>query len=266
MRLTGDEHSRARTEPQEESPGQKRFWDQAMERFEPTRLDPITFRQTAGKTLATFLELIGDPRGLDVLEIGCGKGHLSVYIAKLGAHVTAVDTSTTAVVNTTKLAALNEVELQALEIDANRLPALGKRYDLVVGQFILHHIEPFDVFVDTLHELLKPTGRAIFMENSARNPVLMFSRRHIIGRFGIPKFGDEDEHPLQPSEVSLLRAKFPRLVCHYPELLFFRLVNAYLFRNNRFTLKVLDALDAWLFRFRFMRKYTYYQLIEAHRS
>lgn len=106
--------------------------------------------------------------------MGCGSGKLAVYLAKRGAHVTATDISRNAIERTRERAEANQVSehIPIRRIDALKLKELGATYDLVVGNFDLHHIEPFEEFVGVVYDLLKEEGKAVFMENSFRNTIL----------------------------------------------------------------------------------------------
>jgi len=68
--------------------------------------------------------------GKTLLELGCGSGLLSVIAAKRGAHVTASDISSYAVVNTQHNALLNNVDIDVLRSDL--FDAIQKKFDFVV--------------------------------------------------------------------------------------------------------------------------------------
>jgi SAM-dependent methyltransferase len=159
------------------------------------------------------------------------------------------------------------LDLEALEVDALRLSELGRRFDLVVGTFVLHHLEPFRGFVAELHNVVRPGGRGIFYENNGRNALLRFARNHVAGRLGIPKFGDEEEEPLTLTEVELLRERFRSVLVEYPGLVFFELAKPYLFRNSPRVSPVLAALDGAVYRFLpAARQYGYHQIITVSRA
>ena len=246
------------------------FWESAFEKKKNlVNIDEHFFAKKGNATQRNFSTLIGDVRGLDVLDIGCGSGELSVFLACKGANVTSSDFSANALRNTAELAKHNSVKdkIELVQTDALELPNLDKRYDLLVGRFVLHHIEPFDQFVNVLHEMIKKAGgRGIFMENNAANPFLMIARKHLAGKMGIPKYGDDDEYPLEPREVDMLHKKFNHVQQHFPELIFFRKLNTYIFRHKKQFkpfMSVNNFLDGMVYNtVPPMRKLSYLQLVE----
>ena len=178
-----------------------------------------SFAKQGSVTQQSFYKIIGDVKDKEVLEVGCGTGKLSVYLATQGAKVTSTDFTQNALENTRALAEFNNVadRVSLHQVDGLDLKSLNKKYDLVVGRFVLHHIEPFDKFVDVLHDVLNETGRGIFMENNSRNPFLMFARKNLAGKMGIPRYGDDEEYPLEPREIDMIGERFAtRSEQHFP--------------------------------------------------
>lgn len=131
------------------------FWDNVWSDFTPFSVESNNF----GKEFEQFFELIGNVKGKDILDLGCGNGELSVFYAKNGAHVTAIDSANVSIQNVKTLAEFNKVYVEAFSFDAMKLADLNKTFDLVTGKFILHHIEPFNEFVQVLHKIIKDVAR-----------------------------------------------------------------------------------------------------------
>lgn len=255
---------------QDDEPGtSSTFWDARWAEFEPGGIDPETVRATASPLLRSFLDVLPDPAGADVLDLGCGNGLLAVYLAQLGANVVAVDTSAQAVANTLALAKRNGVEerVQAHRLDAFELPTLNRSFDHVVGTFVLHHLEPFEEFAAVLGRILKSGGTAFFYENSSRNRILMLFRRLVPGRFGTPRHSDAEEYPLEPSEIDVLRRTFARVEVRYPAFVVFHYAGEYLFRSRPSAVRVLDRLDRLVWdRVPAARKYSYHQIVTLEKG
>ncbi len=147
--------------------------------------------------------------------------------------------------------------MTAVTHDAFAIDELGD-FDCVFGSMILHHLEPFGEFVAVLRKTLVPTGRGFFYENSAQSRALIWARDHLAGRFGIPKFGDPGEFPLEPREIDLLRQEF-RVDIEIPNLFLVQLACIYLLRGHGYGEAV--KADAFLYRFEALHTYSYRQMV-----
>jgi len=132
------------------------FWNKKLADFEPVELDIATLKERIWPSDKMLVNLIGNVNGKNVLDIGCGNGMLSVYLAKMGAKVIAIDNSPVAVKNTLALRKVNRVDslLEVYLLNAMELNDLQKSFDLVVGRFVLHHIEPFNLFCEILFNII----------------------------------------------------------------------------------------------------------------
>lgn len=241
------------------------FWDHRWATFQPSIIEPDNFLAKQWPSERAFLSLCIKTKLKDkhTLDIGCGNGHTSVFLARSGADITAQDISKQALKNTDSLAKINNVHVKLDNNDLEQLAtAQPHSFDLVVGRFILHHLDPFEKVPGLLGKLLKPGGRAIFLENNGRNLILMLARNFLAGRFGIPKKGDGHEQPLMPSEISLLKRQFRHVEIIYPEFMFFVLLYAYLPRLFSAKCHWPATLDHFIFtHFPFCRRYGYRQII-----
>ena len=222
------------------------------------RIDPFERR---------FLELIGDVSGREILEIGCGLGDYTVAFAKMGAYVTSVDISAVAVEKVRQRLSAAGLTADVQVMNVFDIKCLNRRFDLIAGKFILHHLEPFEELSAIFAACLKPEGKMVFAENNARNPLLIFARDHLAGRYGIPKYGDDVEYPLTPTEVGMLRKDFTNVVCEYPTLIFIRKLNTYVFRGKEVfkpIMTTLDRIDDSLWKaFPRLRQFSYNQIVYA---
>ena len=76
----------------------------------------------------------------------------------------------------------------------------------------------------------------------------------MVGRWSVPKCGDEEEFPLTPGEVDMLRRAFAVRVA-YPELMFFRLASWYLLKGR--LVGAFSLLDRIGYHIPWLRAYSY---------
>jgi 2-polyprenyl-3-methyl-5-hydroxy-6-metoxy-1,4-benzoquinol methylase len=249
----------------------KDHWDQAWSDHDAVPIDTTFPYADLNETNRFFGQRIHELPKQKVLEIGCGEGAIATHLAKRGADVTAIDVSAEAVEATRRNAAHNGVEtrVDARQMDALDIDVLPGNFDFVVGRFVLHHIEPFGTFVELLDAVTTSSARGVFLENSARNRLLMLFRDHLAGRLGVPKYGDDHEQPLTQAEIDSLRSDFDVEV-HHPELVFLKKMNTYLigYENGlEYLVELVKSLDDTLYQIAPpLRKYSYLQVIELDKS
>jgi SAM-dependent methyltransferase len=158
---------------------------------------------------------LGDVAGLPVLDYGCGHGMAAVVLARRGAHMTAFDLSRDYLAEARRRAAANNVKIEFVQADAERLPFADGCFARIWGNAILHHLEPRRAACE-LYRVLQPGGIAVFCEPWGANPVLAWARR----RLSYPgKERTPDEQPLLPRHLRILQELFPSLQIEGHQLL-----------------------------------------------
>lgn len=131
-------------------------------------------------TMVGVADFLGDISGKQVLEYGCGLGEISTLMAKSGTHVTTFDLSHKSVVTCRQRARLNQVDdsIRLSVAAGENLPYADESFDVIFGKAILHHLDADLGWVD-ISRVLKPGGRAVFVEPMGMNPILNFVRDHV---------------------------------------------------------------------------------------
>lgn len=123
-------------------------------------------REDKNRRLQVFpqvLQLLGDPKGLEVLDAGCGEGTFARMLADAGSTVTGVDFSRL-------LDVAEDYEIQEPRgvryIKANlahlgRVLPIPASFDVVVCNLVLHCFPCLDTVLRTLHAQLKPGGSLV---------------------------------------------------------------------------------------------------------
>jgi len=110
----------------------------------------------------TLWRVIGDPAGLDVLDLGCGNGYVARRMARAGARVTGVDASPAMVERARAHEARQPLGITYLVADAARLDALASSsYDLVVSNMVLMNVEHAEGAIHEASRVLRPGGRFV---------------------------------------------------------------------------------------------------------
>lgn len=111
-----------------------------------------------------LLDLIGDIRGSQVCDLGCGEGRIARLLAERGADVVGVDLSTSLVEAARREEAAHPLGIRYLVDDARRLDTVpDARFDGVVCGLALMDIPDLEATLRAVHRILKPGGRFVFL-------------------------------------------------------------------------------------------------------
>jgi SAM-dependent methyltransferase len=124
--------------------------------------------------------LLGDARGMTVLDYGCGDGVNTLLLTRRGAKVKALDISPDLIMVARQRLAANNItaDVDFVVGSAHRLPLLDDSVDVVFGMAILHHLD-LTLSASEVKRVLREGGRAIFRE-PVRNSKLVGTLRSII--------------------------------------------------------------------------------------
>jgi malonyl-CoA O-methyltransferase len=127
---------------------------------------------------------IGDPRGLAVLDLGCGTGRHSLWLAEHGARVTAIDFSAGMLDEARRKPGAEKIRFLCHDLHGH-LPLDDAEFDLVVSGLVLEHLQELAGFFREARRVLKPGGRAVI---SAMHPAMFL--RGSQARFTDPSTGE----------------------------------------------------------------------------
>jgi len=140
---------------------------------------------------------LGDVRGLRVVELGCGTGRHTAWLARNGASVTAVDFSEGMLgVARQKLGPAAAVQFVVHDLHAP-LPFDDAEFDLAVSGLVLEHLRDLTSVFREARRVLRRNGRAVI---SAMHPAMML--RGTQARFTDPRTGAVVQPGSVPHQIS----------------------------------------------------------------
>lgn len=181
--------------------------------------------------------------GKRVLEYGCGPGsHFTLEMARRGAEIVGIDISQVGVEQARERARAAGLANASFEVmDAEEMTFADSSFDLVIGEGILHHLSLEKSYAE-IARVLKPSGRAVFMEPLGHNPAIVVFRKFT------PSLRTPDEHPLVKGDLALANRYFQSCRFEYHHLSSFAAIP---FRKTplfRPLIRALDGLDRVVFR------------------
>jgi ubiquinone/menaquinone biosynthesis C-methylase UbiE len=113
-------------------------------------------------TIAT----LGDVDGLDVVELGCGTGYVSAWLARRGARPVGVDVTPAQLATARRCQLEFGIDFPLIEASAESVPLSAESFDLAISEYGASiWCNPF-LWIPEAHRLLRPKGRLWFLRNS----------------------------------------------------------------------------------------------------
>lgn len=110
-----------------------------------------------------------------ILELGCGTGTFTTFLAQSGARITALDLSPTCLNIARKNCTSGSVTF--MEGNAEQLTDYFTKdsFDAIVGNSILHHLD-IQSALPSIYSVLKPNGIIVFSEPNMMNPQILIQK------------------------------------------------------------------------------------------
>ena len=140
--------------------------------------------------------LLGEVRGLAVLDVGCGTGRHSIPLAERGARVTGIDFSHGMLQKAREKAGALLVSFIHQDA-ALRLPFDNAAFDRVISCLVVDHVRGLEEFFAELRRVVRPDG---FVVVSVMHPAMML--KGVQARFQDPETGDETRPESVPNQIS----------------------------------------------------------------
>ena len=150
-----------------------------------------------------IIKKLGDIKGKEVLELGCGAGEASVYLAKKGANVTASDISPEMLNVVRKVAKKHNVTVSTIQSTADSIKSEDQVFDIVYASNLLHHVDIEQTLIE-VKRVLKTGGIFVSWDPLAHNPAINLYRKLSTG------VRTEDEHPLTMKDIKIFEKYFTK--------------------------------------------------------
>lgn len=106
-----------------------------------------------------------DMTGIDAIELGCGTGYVSGWLARRGATVVGIDNSTEQLKTAARLAATKGVDIEWIHGNAETVPKPDESFDFAISEYgAAIWADPF-VWIPEAYRILRPGGTLVFLGN-----------------------------------------------------------------------------------------------------
>ena len=121
-----------------------------------------------------LIELIetGKIKACKVLDIGCGEGLYSIYLASKGFSVVGIDISEKAIEYAKENASQQNVKIKFIAIDIEDLDKINEKFDFIFEWALMHHIMPEQrkKYVKNIKRILNREGKYLSICFNNQNP------------------------------------------------------------------------------------------------
>lgn len=146
----------------------EKSWDKLADHYQSSRrISLYNYHYNAYGPGDNELCIIGDVKGLDVLEVGCGGGQNSIVLAKKGAQsVVGVDQSGKQLEHARELAEQEGVDVRFIKSDMEDMSGLkAASFDLITSTHAMNYSFDLDTVFQECARLLRPRGRLVTCMN-----------------------------------------------------------------------------------------------------
>jgi SAM-dependent methyltransferase len=110
--------------------------------------------------------ILGDVSGLDVVDLGCGTGYFSAWLARRGARPVGVDLTPAQLETARRLQDGTGISFPLVEASAEEVSLPDETFDLALSEYGASiWCDPYR-WIPEAHRLLRPGGRLVFLCNS----------------------------------------------------------------------------------------------------
>lgn len=156
-----------------------------------------------------FCGVLGELRGMRILELGCGGGLMAEEYARRGAATVGIDPSLPSLGVARRHARAEDVAVDYTGSVAERLPFPDAAFDAVVSADTLEHVEDVERVVAEASRVLKPGGRFVYdtINRTWRSRVLLVWLPQSVFRIAPPDTHDYHRF-VTPEELRAMMTRY----------------------------------------------------------
>jgi SAM-dependent methyltransferase len=143
------------------------------------------------------LNALGDPSGLDVLDLGCGSGYFSGWLSRRGAHPVGLDVTPAQLTTAQRCQSKFGQSFPLVEADGERPPFRDASFDLILSEYGASVWCDPQRWLSEAARVLRPGGRLVFLTNS------------VLVRLCVPKDAGTASTELQRPQRGASRVRWP---------------------------------------------------------
>src|SRR5256886_14060401 len=135
------------------------------------------------------VDVVGDVRGLDVVELGCGTAYLSAWLAKRGARPVGVDPTPAQLATARRMMDETGIPFPLVEAPAEAVPLPDASFDLAISEYGASLWADPTRSLPQAARLLLPGGRLSFLTNSVLAYLCSPDEGNVVDRLLRDQFG-----------------------------------------------------------------------------
>ena len=148
------------------------------------------------------LRALGDPRGREMIELGCGAARWSLALARAGARPVAIDVSPAQLAHARRILRRSKENVPLVRCDAERLPFRASSFDVAFCDWgALTFCDPHRA-VPEAARVLRPGGRLVFSTSSPLRTLAQHRRTDRLGARLLYDYFDLDRVEYREGEVN----------------------------------------------------------------
>ena len=141
----------------------RQHWDSRAAEFDKEASHGL-LNDTQSRAWHELISRIAGTAALDVLDVGCGTGFLSLLLAELGHRVTGIDVAGAMLAMAHRKAAERGLTVDFRHADAEAPDLPAGSFDLVVERHVLWTLPDPALALDNWRQLLRPNARLVLIE------------------------------------------------------------------------------------------------------